>query len=181
MRTLAFIFAICVALIFISTACNNETVNIQDKWWYDESETGNDIIKFTDHKVYNLNDNNTSTYDMMGDTLVIDSTRWTIVSAGSDELVIEHDTITRTFREAQKKDFVIGKWKSNKKNKKVKYRFLKNGELIVKEKGEESIQMTYGFNNTKIIIDNQPYKFEISEDKTELILKGKENLKLTRD
>jgi hypothetical protein len=166
---------------FSLISCNSTFDKLQGKWWYEVADKGDDIIKFTKNKVVNINDKGSLDYEINDDSITIEKVAWLITKITDNELVITKDSISRIFRVASKSDFLIGKWKGTKNDKKIKCQFTKKGEVKIKEKGEDETQLNFSINKKMITIDNESFEFEFNNDKTKLTLKGNETFKLDRD
>ena len=59
-------------------------------------------------------------------------------------------------------------------------RAFDNEKVEVRVKGSDKEEFTYSFNENKVVIDNDSYEFTLSEDKNNLIIKGKESFNLIR-
>jgi hypothetical protein len=105
---------------------------------------------------------------------------WSIGSINDKELVIKNGDKTRTFRLASDQDLFVGDWEGTKKGVEVKFEFDKKNKVEVRVKGSDKEEFTYSFNENKVVIDNDSYDFTLSEDKNNLVIKGKESFNLIR-
>lgn len=105
---------------------------------------------------------------------------WTISSVTDNELILKKGEDTKTFRLATDQDFFVGKWEGTKEGVEVRFRFTKKNKVEVKVKGAGEEKYTYSFSDNKVVIDNEPLEFTLSEDKNNLVLKGKETINLIR-
>jgi len=179
-----------IVIVIMITSCSSNGEKIQDKWWYEVERVGDDIIKFTsDGKIKNINDRADLSYEIdeaetklkLRDYEVVgEDETWTISSVTDNELILKNGDKSKTFRLATDQDFFIGKWVGTKQGVEVSFRFNKKNEVEIDLKGAGEEEYTYSFNDNKIVIDNEPLEFTLSEDKNNLILKGKETLNLIR-
>jgi hypothetical protein len=203
------LFLVVVIAITI-TSCSSNSKKIQDKWWYEVEKIGDDIIKFTsDGKIQNINDREVLIYEISGEEIkmklrdyekeselamksieqmdlgkepekVYKEEKWTISSVTDNELILKNGEKSKTFRLATDQDFFVGKWEGTKEGVEVRFRFTKKNKVELKVKGADEEKYIYSFNDNKVIIDNEPLEFTLSEDKNNLILKGKETINLVR-
>ncbi len=212
------LLVITALTIFISS-CSSNSKKIQDKWWYEVEEIGDDIIKFTvDNKIQNINDREVLSYEVNGEEIkmkirdyekesglemknlelaisdnssdvndlpqesekIYKEETWTIASITDNELVLKNGDKSKTYRLANDQDFFIGRWEGKKDGNDMKLRFTKKNEVKLKVKKSGERKFTYSFNDKKVVIGIDSCEFTLSEDKNNLIIKGKESLNLNR-
>lgn len=179
-----------IAMAIMVTACSSSSKKIQDKWWFEVAEIGDDIIKFTiDGRIENINDSEIGTYIIIDEDIKLKfrdgqgymEETWIISSITDNELILKKGNDTRIFRLATDQDFFVGKWNGTMNGVKITWQFDKKSEVEIDAKGADQEEYTYSFSDNKIIVDNKPLEFTISEDKNNLILKGKETINLIRN
>lgn len=174
-----------ISVLIIITSCSNNQKNIKDKWW--TKGYNNSIIMFTsNNKVIRFGDNeenftdykiSSSKIEILKDNEVQHIT--TIVSATDSSLVlIEGETEEIELRLATDRDFLTSEWIGKMNNTAIKVSFentsVFSNSLAFIVNGINNI-ITLNSNNLANIFDENlnisSFKYELSKDKNNLILK----------
>lgn len=154
---------------------SSSTSAIPEDWWYKVESLGDDIIKFTaSGNVQNVNDRTVLTYKISGDTIKVsrgDDVKAFKFSLTSDELTLTDDSRAQNFRKAKDEDFLIGEWKGSVNGNEIRFRFRKNNECVIIN-GDVDVEHIFSFKDKKVVINNEPIEYTISEDKKNLTLKA---------
>ena len=175
-----------IAIVFLMNSCSSNQKKIQDKWWYEKTNYGSDIIMFTSKgKSVNINDNRTYDYQITDNeiSLIISEKKTEkikIENLTEEELILAVDKNKREYRIAKQTDFIVGRWKTMIKGDKVNLRFKKNGDWEMGRSYSTESEGIYVFSANKLKIGDEAYNYKFSEDYMTLELTGKENLTLIR-
>ena len=175
-----------IAIVILLNSCSSMQKKVQDKWWYEVSNYGDDIIMFTSTgKTININDDDKYNYTSEDNKInIIISDKKTenleIMSVTETELIISNGKREKDYRIAKQNDFIIGRWKTSIKGEKVTIIFKKNNDWEMRAGYSVSKEGMYSFSANKIKISEEEYTYKFSEDYMNLELTGKENLVLIR-
>lgn len=177
-------------LILISTtfllmfSCSSNQSKIENKWWFEISKYGDDIIMFHENgTVENINDNGDAIYTIEGEQITISEGKNSMtfgISIDNDLLTMTKEGDSKTFKLCEEKDLLVGSWKGLKNDKKVKMKFNKKNEVTLKIDGQRK-EDNYTIKGNSIIVEKEESTFSLSKDKNTLtIVNGDESLILNR-
>lgn len=175
-----------ITIAFLLNSCSSMQKKVQDKWWYEISNYGDDIIMFTSTgKTININDDDKYKYTIEENKInIVISDKKTenleIMSVTETELIISNGKSEKDYRIAKQEDFIVGRWKTSIKGEKMTIIFKKNNDWEMRKGYSVDKVGVYSFSANKIKISDEEYTYKFSEDYMTLELQGKENLMLIR-
>lgn len=167
--------ASALLLSIFLTACSSNEKKIEDKWWYEVSSYGDDIIMFSpDGKAKNMNNDKLLDYSLKDNTIYLDGDTLKISNVDEKRLTLSEGKKTIEFRLANEKDYLIGKWEGSYDGERFEIELEKDNNYKSRMRGKKN-EGKYTINENTLKVDNDEFNYTLSTDLNNFTLTSLKN------